>query len=173
MIRILWMTARSWNWKAAILSAVGRAPIFIVTTARYGLRAMSAAAAAELLFRLVFSGVFAAITQNVRKTRPIWRAFVCISILVPALSLSLDWLVHRAMHTPNLKVGIGASFAISVLTALFDWYSMNRGVLIVGAEGRSFLADLLSMPSVIAAFVTEPLRLFQRRAEPLQAPVGD
>jgi hypothetical protein len=177
VIHFLWSfavrVAGNWNWKAAILSAAGRAPIFMIATARFGWRAMSLAGAVELVFRLFSSGVFAGITQNVRNTRPIWRAFVCISILIPTTSLGLDWLVHRAVGTPNLKAGIAVSIAVSVLTALFDWYSMNRGVLIVGNDGRSFVADLMSLPSVIAGFVTAPIRFVRNARQPLESSAAD
>ena len=99
----------AWNWKAAILSAACRAPIFMLATAKYGWRVMSLAAIVELIFRFFFSGVFAGITQSARKARPVWRAFVCITVVVPMASMCLDGLVHGAMRTPNLKAGIGAS----------------------------------------------------------------
>jgi hypothetical protein len=163
----------SWNWKAAILSATGRAPVFLISTARFGLRAMSVAGSVELVFRFLLSGVLAGVTQNVRSIRPLWRALVCITVLIPSASLVLDWLVHRMMHTPNLKTGIWASLVISVITALFDWYSMSRGVLIVGEEGKSFAADLSLLPSLIAGFVTEPFRLLRNSVQPLESPAAD
>ena len=51
-----------WNWKAALLSAVGRAPIFLATTHSYGWHSAVMAAALETGYRGATAGLFASMT---------------------------------------------------------------------------------------------------------------
>lgn len=147
---------RNWNWKAAVLSAVGRAPIFLIATFSYGWRSVSLAVAVEFAYRAGSAGFFASCIQSIRWSSPGWRSVFQVTVLIPAVSLLLDYVLHRAVGTPNLKTGIVISFMVSALTSLFNWYSMRRGVLIVGSESRSLLCDLKSMPVVIVGFLLEP-----------------
>ncbi len=147
---------RHWNWKAAVLSAVGRAPIFLVTTYSYGWRSAALAATVETAYRAGTSGVFAAFIQAVRHRRPAWLAILLITVAIPAVSLYLDFLLHVLMRTPNLGAGILASLIISAITSLFNWYSMCRGTLLVGQEQDSFGHDLCRLPRLILGFVLAP-----------------
>jgi hypothetical protein len=148
----------NWNWKAALLSAAGRAPIFLIATAGYGWRSMSIAAGIEFAYRAVSAGFFASIIQSARRSPSRWNSAFQITVLVPGACLLLDYLLHRALGTPNLKTGFVISFAVSCVTSLFNWYSMNRGVLMVGAESKSLLADLKALPATVAGFLIEPPR---------------
>jgi hypothetical protein len=160
-----------WNWKTAALSAAARAPIFALTTASHGLHSVKMAVLVEAAYRVGSSGVFAGITQAIRHQKPIWRSALCITVLIPSVSLWLDYLLHLAMGTPNLKAGIGISLGVSLLTSLFDWYSMHHGVLIVGENGNSFLSDLRALPMLAGKFLTEPpMRLWRNARRLLEAP---
>jgi len=147
---------RAWNWKAAALSALFRAPIFLATTYKYGWRSLSLAVAVEIAYRVGTSGVFAAFTQAIRDLQPVWCAALLISGAVPAVSLWLDYLLHLAMHTPNLAKGILVSLIVTAISSLFNWYSMCRETLLVGQGQRSFAADLCRMPALAFGFVLEP-----------------
>jgi hypothetical protein len=145
-----------WNWKAAALSAAGRAPIFLATTYRFGWRAATVAVTAEALYRAGTAGFFAAFTQAVRNRRPVWLAMLLVAVAVPTIALVLDCLLHLAMGTPNLMKGMLAATAVSAVTSLFNWYSMRRGTLLVGQGEMSFAYDLCRLPRLILEFLLEP-----------------
>jgi hypothetical protein len=145
-----------WNWKAALLSSVGRAPIFLVITLGHGWRRASLAMLVEAAFRASSTGFFAAATQAFVKAKPKWMALALMLTGFPLLTLALDGLLHRAMHTPNLLAGMIVSLFISGLASTFDFYSMQRGTLLVGREGNSFGSDLKALPQLILGFVLEP-----------------
>lgn len=147
---------RQWNWKAALLSAAGRAPIFLITTCSYGWRSVSLAVAVETIYRAGTAGIFAAFTQAVRNRRPLWQAILLMTVAVPVVSQTLDFLIHHLMGTPNLRTGTLVSTIISAITSLFGWYSMRRGTLLVGAEQDSLLTDLCRLPGLILSFILLP-----------------
>jgi hypothetical protein len=146
-----------WNWKAATLSAAGRAPIFLVTTCTYGWRAVTVAVTAEALYRAGSAGFFAAVTQALRNRRPRWLTMLLVAVLIPAISLVLDCLLHLFLGTPNLTRGMLVSTLVSVVTSVFNWYSMRRGTLLVGRTGVSFVSDLCCLPQLVLQFLLEPL----------------
>lgn len=145
-----------WNWKAALFSAMTRAPIFLMTTYAYGWHRVTFAVAIETAYRAGTSGVFAGIIQRVRNWRPIWLAALLITVAVPALSQTLDYALHFLMRTPNLRVATLVSLAFTEIASLFNWYSMQRGSFLVGSEQKSLLHDLCSLPRLIAGFGLAP-----------------
>ena len=161
-----------WNWKAAALSAAGRSPIFLTTTYAYGWRAVTAAVAAEAIYRAGSAGFFAAFTQSLRYRRPAWVAVLMVTGLIPAVSLVLDCLLHLAMGTPNLMKGMVVATTVSAFTSLFDWYSMRRGTLLVGPGEMSFASDLCRLPRLAFEFLLEPLLWLQRCSKRLFAERG-
>jgi len=111
----------------------------------------------EALYRAGTAGFFAAFTQALRHRRPKWLTMLLVAVLIPAISLVLDCLLHLAMGTPNLTRGMLVATVVSAVTSLFNWYSMRRGTLLVGRTGMSFAADLYRLPQLILQFLLEPL----------------
>jgi len=146
-----------WNWKAATLSATGRAPIFLAATLSHGWHAAVVAALLEAAYRAATAGFFGALIEAIRRARPRWLALATVLVIIPAASLFFDYLLHHRMGTPNLRAGISISFAVSAMTSLFNWHSMRRGALLVGRERRTLRADLALMPWLIADFVIGPV----------------
>jgi hypothetical protein len=144
----------SWNWKAALLSAMLRAPLFLVATLRQGLEAISIAVLVEAIYSAGMSGCYGAFVQKLRRARPVWASGLLILVVLPALLLWLDYLLHRATGMPNLKGGMLAAGSLSVLSSLFNWYLMSRGSLLVGIPGRSFASDLKRLPLMLLDFVS-------------------
>jgi len=151
-----------WNWKAASLSAVLRVPVYIGTTIRYGWQAVSVAAMVEAVFSAGVAGVYAALTQAIRYAEPQSIVALLLLVILPAITLALDTLVHYGMRTPNLATAVSVSLVVSVLSSAFNWYSMRRGTLLVGAEARPFGSDILALPVLIARFVIEPFVILRR-----------
>jgi hypothetical protein len=145
-----------WNWKAAMLSVVCRAPIFLLIALGHGWRRASIAMLVEAGFRASSTGFFAAGTQALIKARPKWLALLLMLTGFPILTLVLDGLLHRAMHTPNLATGMIVSLFLSALASLFDWYSMRRGTLLIGDGAKSLWSDLKTLPQLLLGFLLTP-----------------
>ncbi len=161
-----------WNWKAALLSIVGRAPIFLVTTFSHGWRSATLAAGVETAYCAASAGVFAGFIQTVRNRRPTWLAALLVIVAVPAVSQVLDYLVHLLMATPNLRIGSLASLTFSVISALFNWYSMRHGTLLVGSEQDSFANDLRRLPRLVVGFLLAPPAWVWRCTRQVFVPCG-
>ncbi len=144
----------SWNWKAALLSAMLRAPLFLVATLRQGLEAVSIAVFAEAVYSAAISGCYGAVVQKLRRARPLWASGLLILVILPAVLLWFDYLLHLCTGMANLKGGMLAAAAFSLLSSLFNWYLMSRNSLLVGKEGRSFASDLKRMPRMLTDFVS-------------------
>jgi len=154
----------SWNWKAATLSVLLRAPVYMIATMRHGLQVVAAAGTVEGLFSAAFAGVYASITQAIEDAGPQWAVALLLLIALPAVALLIDACVHHLARTPNLKTGVIASLVISILSSGFNWYSMRRGTLLVGPRAQSFGSDLIKLPVLIGSFLLAPLLIIWRGA---------
>jgi hypothetical protein len=144
----------SWNWKAALLSAMMRAPLFLVATLCQGLEAISVAVLVEAAYSAGISGCYGAFVQKLRCARPLWASGVLILVALPGMLLWLDYKLHLATGMPNLKGGMVAAGILSLLSSLFNWYLMGRGSLLVGVQGGSFGSDLKRLPTMLVDFVS-------------------
>jgi hypothetical protein len=62
-----------------------------------------------------------------------------------------------------LRLAEIVSVIISGLSALFNWYAMRRGTLLVGGEGDSFGKDLRRLPRLLLNFlIVLPRRVVER-----------
>lgn len=162
---VLWLLATrpfqllfvGWNWKAAVLSAATRAPVFLLTTIGGGWRRAWVAVMVESAFRISSAGIFAAAIQAFRNARPEWAAALIILLWIPLLSQVLDGLLHLAMHTPNLGAGLLVSLLVTALSSLFNWYAMRRGALLIGEHAHPFWSDLRAIPLLVLSFLLSPL----------------
>jgi hypothetical protein len=169
----LYSFIRCWNWKAAALSCILRTPVYIITTFRHGWQAITVAAAVEAGFSAGAAGVYAAFTEAVRDAEPEVAVAVLLLVILPALTLALDALVHFLTRTPNLRAGVFLSLAVTIVSSAFNWYSMRRGTLLVGPGARSFSSDIARLPILIARFVAEPFIALWRNLKMLRATVED
>jgi len=143
----------SWNWKAALLSAMLRVPLFLIATLRQGVEAVSIAVFAEAFYSAAISGCYGAVVQKLRRARPLWASGLLILVILPAVLLWFDYLLHLCTGMANLKGGMLAAATFSLLSSLFNWYLMSRNSLLVGKEARSFASDLKRMPRMLTDFV--------------------
>lgn len=152
-----------WNWKAAVMSAVYRAPIFLVTSLRAGWRLAISAMFAETAFRVVTSGFYGAVTEAIRKLKPAWLAILIVLVLAPAAVQLLELGVHVVSHTPNLKTGVWVSTIMTAVASLFNWYAMRQGIMLTGSEAKPFLSDLKRFPLLVYGFITAIPKLLAER----------
>lgn len=159
-----------WNWKAAILSALYRAPIFFFTSLRGGLTGALSAMLIESLFRTVTSGFYGAATQALRRFQPEWLAFTLILVVLPGLVQLLEAAMHWLRGTHNLKAGLWVSLTVTAISSLFNFYAMRRGTLLTGGEGQSFGRDLKRIPLLIGGFLAAgPVALWRLLFKPGEA----
>jgi hypothetical protein len=148
-----------WNWKAALLSPLFRAHLFLAANVTAGWRAAAAAAVTEFTFRLVSSGFYGAATQAFREAQPPWAVALTVAVIVPAISHSLELCVHWLRGTVNLRGSIVASVLFTVLSTLFNNFAMRRGALLVGEGEMPLWRDLARVPRLLATFLLCGLRL--------------
>lgn len=148
------LLVRRWNWKTAMLSAATRGALFFFANLEAGLNAALTAMSLEAACYAVLAGFYGAFLQSFRRAQPAWAATLTVMILLPAFNHTLELLVHWLNGTPQLGRSILVSICFSLLSACFNLFAMRRGVFIVGHERRSLLADVLSLPRVLAQFLT-------------------
>jgi hypothetical protein len=142
-----------WNWKSALLSIILRAPIFLIASLRRGWEAAFSAVLTESLFCVVTAGFYGTFVQLVRNARPEWVTGLLITVLMPLAFQALEYGMHWLRGTPHLRAAEIASVVTSAVSALFNWYAMRRGALLVGGEGSDFSKDLARVPRLVVGFV--------------------
>lgn len=165
MTSTTWVTARVdwrrlWNWKSALVSAVGRAPVFFVANLPAGRSAALAALATELVYRAVAAGFFGALTGMFARHASRRRATLAAILVLPALAHSVEYLVHFAAGTPHIATAMLGSIAISICTTRFSLFVMRRGLFVPGSQ--SFTSDVIALGRLLLA----PLVPSARRPAP-------
>lgn len=151
-----WLAA-GFNWKMAAWSAVVRGGMFLLTNLRTGHAAALRATLAEGVYALLAIGVLGAVTERIRDARPEWLTAVLVWVAMPVLMMMGEFEVHTALHTPQMRAGLMASFAMTAVGSGFSWFAMRRGAFLVGESGLrepSFADDLRRMPVLVWEFVS-------------------
>jgi hypothetical protein len=153
-----------WNWKAAVLSSILRAPIFLAAYLfqKQGIADAISVTVALAVFRIIFGGVNGAIIQAYRNVKPAWHAVLTIPVVLAAFSHLIEFAVltvYDAMTGTHGKTkAIVVSVIVSIISAVFNLFAMRRGALIVRDESmQSFWRDLIRMPWLIFEFISFPL----------------
>lgn len=149
---------RRWNYKAAVLSAAVRAVLFYVVNSAASPEAAASAMAVEFVFRFATSGFYGALTQAFRHVEPARHGTLAALVLLPFVSHSLELLVHWLNGTARLGTSLAVSVSFTALSTAFNLFAMRAGALVVGEGQRSLVADLASMPRVVALFAVAIVR---------------
>ena len=144
---------RLWNWKSASLSVILRGPIFFVAAIRQGWAGIVGALFTESVFCAISAGFYGALVQSLKDAEPQWLTGILLAVVIPALFQGIEYVLHWFRGTPHLRIAEIVSLIISGLSALFNWYAMRRGTLLVGVEGASFGSDLGRLPRLIFGFL--------------------
>jgi len=156
---------RLWNWKSAVLSVVMRGPIFVIASVRRGWGAAGSALIVESIFCALTAGFYGTVVQALRDAQPAWITGLLITLVMPAIFQVLEYFMQRFHGTPHLRAAEIASVVASALSALFNWYAMRQGALLVGSEGRSLGGDVKRFPVLLYRFLSLPVRWASRRTE--------
>ncbi len=161
-----------WNWKAAVLSALLRAPIFFFSYIfkKDGLKLAVGAAVAQSIFRLIFGGVNGAIIQSYSRVEPAWHAVLTVPLILATFSHLVEFVVQTNYDKQTGVSGGGRAVAVSILvsviSAVFNLFAMRRGALLVKDESQqSFWRDLWRMPWLALEFISFPLIWTWRRTK--------
>ena len=166
------MLVLRWNWKAAVLSALLRAPIFFITYVfkKDGLKLAIGAAVAQSIFRFIFGGVNGAIIQSFSKVEPAWHAVLTVPLILATFSHIVEYIVQTMYDNQTGVNGktnaIAVSIMISAISAVFNLFAMRRGALLVKDESeQSIWRDLKRMPWLALEFLSFPLIWTWRRTK--------
>jgi hypothetical protein len=161
-----------WNWKAAIISSVTRAPIFFAAYffSKQGLRMAFGAMAIQFIFRAVTGGTNGAIIQSFSKIEPAWHAVVTIPIILTVFMHVGEWFLQTAFDsvtgTTARSTAVFFSILASVISGGFNLFAMRRGVLLVKDESQqSFWHDIKQMPWIVFELVSFPLVWTMKRTK--------
>lgn len=153
-----------WNWKAAVLSSMLRAPIFLAAYLfqKQGVADAVSVTIALAVFRVIFGGVNGAIIQAYRNVKPAWHAVLTVPVVLAAFSHVIEFAVLTVYDsmtgTQGKTKAIAISVIVSIISAVFNLFAMRRGALIVRDESmQSFWRDIIRMPWLIFEFISFPL----------------
>ena len=147
-----------WNWKAALFSGVLRSLIYLFTHLKEGWRAALGAMSVEFFFRLVVSGASGSLVQAFHNAAPVWLATLCIMIMLPAFSHTIEFTLHTLNGDVNKGKAIIISISFSIISAIFNLFAMRRDALLVkDARAQSLGQDLVQLPKIVVEFMFYPL----------------
>jgi hypothetical protein len=165
-----------WNWKAAMVGALMRSPIFFTAyfLQKQGLWIAFAAMLVQFIFRTVFGGFFGGIIQAYSRVEPAWHAVLTIPLVVATLSHLIEFFVQTGfdsiLGTEGKGKAIFFSIIVSMISAVFNLFAMRRGVLLVKDDSeQSIWRDMWKMPWIVLEFISFPLVWTWRRSKKKQA----
>ena len=176
-----WAAGRVGIWSHAgtgrrLLSGILRGALFFVARLRTGLDAAVAALVVEFAYRAATTGLFASLTQALRRATPAWAAGLIVAIGIPLAAHVLECVAHGLYGTVELDRAMAVSVAVTVFSAAFTLFAMRRGMFIVGDDDRQPLwRDVAAVPRLLVSFVFalgRGLRRLVTRSRSSKAPVG-
>ncbi|HUR97581.1 MAG TPA: hypothetical protein VMZ26_05875 [Pyrinomonadaceae bacterium] len=154
-----------WNWKAAFFSGVLRSMIYLFTHLKHGWRAALGAMSIEFFFRLIVSGASGSLVQAFHNAAPVWLATLCIMIMLPAFSHTIEFTLHTLNGDVNKGKAIIISISFSIISAIFNLFAMRRDALLVKDDRAQTLGqDLAQMPKIIGEFLFYPVFWIMNRS---------
>jgi hypothetical protein len=153
IVRHPYQLLQLWNWKSALLSIILRGPIFFVAGVRQGWAAAMAALFTESIFCAISAGLYGAVVQTLKDAEPQWLTGIFLTVVMPVIFQVLEYLMHWFRGTPHLRIAEIVSLVVSGVSALFNWYAMRRGTLLVGRGSGGFGGDLRRMPRLLFGFL--------------------
>ena len=107
----------------------------------------------EAGFAIIAAGLIGAISQQLRRTEPLWGTVAVDWFGLPAMLVLATLCVHRAAHTPHLTAGLAMSFCYAVFSAAFSWYAMRHGTMLGGRDRSTLTHDTRCLPAIALNFV--------------------
>ena len=73
----------------------------------------------EVLFAIFAGGLIGAVSQQLRKAKPLWATAILVWAGLPGIMILAQFGVHRIAGTPNLGAGLVTSFCLAAVTSAF------------------------------------------------------
>jgi hypothetical protein len=113
----------------------------------------------EAVFAIFAGGLIGAISQHLRRAKPLWATALLICAALPAIMTLAQAGVHHLAKTPHQSGGVIASFCLAAVAAAYSWYAMRHGAMLGGVDETTVLHDLRSLPRISLDFVLVGPRL--------------
>ena len=154
-----------WSWKAAAFSAVVRATAFFVTNLKAGRPKATKAMLVEAVFAVFAGGLIGAISQHLRRAKPLWATALLVWAGLPAIMVLAQLGVHHMARTPHQSGGVLTSFFLGGIAAAYSWYAMRHGAMLGGIDETTVRHDLRSLPGISLDFVLALPRLVSAKLQ--------
>jgi hypothetical protein len=141
-----------WSWKAAAFSALLRSATFFVSNIHSGRGQATKAMLVEAVFAIFAGGLIGAISQQLRRAKPLWATALLVWAGLPGLMVLAQMAVHRIAGTPHLSGGLVVSFCLAAVASSFSWYAMRQGAMLGGVDQTTVGHDLTSLPGITLDF---------------------
>ncbi len=151
-----------WSWKAAACTAAIRGLTFFASNLRAGRQQATKALAVEAIFAVFAGGLIGAVSQYLRRAKPLWATALFLCLALPAWMTLAQAGVHHVARTPHRSGGLVASFCLASLAAAYTWYAMRRGAMLGGVDQTTVSHDLRALPHLTLEFAMAiPRRVFR------------
>ena len=154
-----------WSWKAAAFSAIVRATAFFVTNLKSGGATATKAMIIEAVFAVFAGGLIGAISQQLRRAKPLWATALLVWFGLPAVMVFAQLGVHHVARTPHQSGGVITSFCLGGIAAAYSWYAMRRGAMLGGIDETTIRHDLTSLPGISLDFLLVVPRLVSAKLQ--------
>jgi hypothetical protein len=151
-----------WSWKAAVFSAILRSATFFLTNIHSGRWQATKATLVEAIFAIFAGGLIGAISQQLRRAKPLWATALLVWAGLPGLMILAQLAVHRMARTPHVSGGVIASFCLAAVASAFSWYAMRQGAMLGGIDETTVGHDLTSLPGITLDFLLVVPRLLTK-----------
>ena len=142
-----------WSWKAAACCAIVRSLAFFVTNLQSGHSAAAKAMLVEAVYAIFVGGLIGAVSQQLRRAKPLWATALLICIGLPGLMTLAQAAIHHFAGTPHQSGGLLVSLGFAMLTAAYTWYAMRCGAMLGGSEATTVSHDLRLLPRISLDFL--------------------
>ncbi len=161
-----------WNWKAALVVGLIRGGACVAALTGLTMHARQSFGLVEFAYVLATSGFASALQQQSLGVKDRRMGWVLCVVLIPFASLGLDALCHLWINGIGGKqIGVIACI-FTLVSAMFHWFIMSKGAMLVGEDSRPLLDDMLRMPKLTVLFVAEPVMAGWRFAKSVMRPVA-
>ena len=119
----------------------------------------------EAVFATIAGGLIGAISQQLRKAKPLWATALLVWAGLPGVLVLAQFAVHRIAGTPHLGAGLLTSSCLAAVAAAFSWFAMRQGAMLGGADETSVGHDLKSLPGISLSFLLVIPRMLAGRRQ--------
>ncbi len=107
----------------------------------------------EAVFAIFAGGLVGAISQQLRRAKPLWATALLVWMGLPGAMLLVQLFVHELVGTPHLGTGLLLSFCFASICSAFTWYAMRQGAMLGGIDQTTIRHDFRAFPGIMLGFL--------------------